>query len=97
MSPEKPIVCVAWEDAHGSIATAYSEHEIPHASVVILTIGWLLRQDEVGISVANEYCGDGTWRGVTFVPHGMMQSVTPILTRTPRKKRVKPEPAPVEE
>ncbi len=81
----KPLVAVRWLDAHGSGTTAYAEHEIPHAGIEITTYGILLLDDPLGVSVANEWCADNTWRGYTFVPRGMVIEVTPVIPV--RKKR----------
>lgn len=79
----KPLVICTWADAHGSATAAYSEHEIPHAPIIIHTLGWLLRDDEVGVTVANEYCADDTWRGCTFVPRLMVRDVV-WVSRKPK-------------
>jgi len=74
----KPLVSVRWRDAHGTSTTAYAEHEIPHAAIEITTIGFLLRRDEAGVSIAGEYCADNTYRGVTFIPSGMTIEVVEL-------------------
>jgi hypothetical protein len=85
--PTKLLVAVAWDDAHSTIQSAYAEHELPHAPVAILTLGWLLKEDEAGVSLANEFCSDGTWRGVTFIPRGMLRKMTHVAT--PRRTRAR--------
>lgn len=84
---DKRLVKVIWLDAHASSTTAYAEHEIPHSAIEIQTVGWLLRQDDAGISVANEYCADATYRGYTFVPTALIKSVEDVVK--PAKKRTK--------
>lgn len=81
----KPLVIVTWLDAHGTGIGALREHELPHEALKIHTLGWLLRDDEKGVSVACEFCEDGAWRGVTFVPKVLVESVVPI-----KKSRKKP-------
>lgn len=85
---DKQLVKVIWKDAHSSSVNAYAEHEIPHSALVIETIGWLLKEDAEGVSVANEYCADATYRGYTFVPAGLLVKVEPLIQQ--KKKRVKP-------
>ena len=86
---DKQLVKVVWNDAHAALGSSmYAEHEIPHKALMVSTIGWLLRQDAEGVSIANEYCEDATFRGYTFIPTGMIKSVGPILK--PRKPRLKP-------
>ena len=61
-----------------------------HKPKAITTIGWLLRQDEVGVSIANEYYDeDSTYRGRTFIMASMVQSVTEYQLSKPRKPRAK--------
>ena len=88
MTPPTPLVAVTWLDAHGTATAAYSLHEIPHAAISITTYGLLLRQDDAGISVASEFCADGTYRGVTFVPTGMVVRVEHV--KKSRKRAAKP-------
>ena len=86
-SPDKPLVTVKWNDAHGAGRPTdyYNADEIPHRPMVMDTVGWLLRDDDTGVSVACEYCAeDKTWRGVAFIPRGMVVSVTPV--KRPRRK-----------
>ena len=88
---DKSLVKVVWHDAHAAQGSAmYAEHEIPHKALVVTTIGWLLRQDAEGVSVANEYCEDATFRGYTFIPSGMIQTVGAVL-RAPRPRKPKGE------
>jgi hypothetical protein len=88
----KPLVRVVWKDAHSSSVNAYAEHEIPHSALVIETVGWLLKQDSDGVSVANEYCADATYRGYTFVPAGLLVKVEPLV-KSKRERRPSPAPA----
>lgn len=81
----KPLVICTWLDAHGTGIGALREHELPHEALEIHTVGWVLRQDEKGISLAAEECEDGAWRGVTFVPQVLIKSVKPVLP--PRRVR----------
>jgi hypothetical protein len=69
--------------------------------MLIQTIGWLLQDDSTGVSLANEQStedGQQTWRGRTFVPRGMVQSVVPFTAeKAKRAKRVPKIDKPVEE
>jgi hypothetical protein len=87
----KALVVVKWSDAHGNTLSAFSEHEIPHAAVEVQSVGWLLRDDEKGVSIAAEYCGDATWRGVSFVPRGMILDVKPVVRTRTRKPKAQEE------
>jgi hypothetical protein len=89
MEVNKPLVIVRWKDAHGSATASYSEHAFPHEPKVMNTVGWLLRDDEIGVSVVAEYCEDRDdetpFRGLTFVPRGMVVEVGYVVK--PRKPR----------
>lgn len=86
----KRFVGVTWLDAHGAGVTAYSEHEIPHRGVRITTYGWELREDAEGVSIVNEVCADGTYRGYTFIPASLVLTVDVLPLG--RKSRSKPGP-----
>ncbi len=89
----KPLVSVEWLDAHGSGLSAFAEHEIPHAGIKITTYGLLIREDAIGVTVAGEYCADGTYRGCTFVPAGMLLGpVKPVIPVRPKRKKT-PKPS----
>lgn len=89
-----PIIGVTWEDAHGSDGTL-SAHEVDHKPYVFTAVGYLVRSDEVGVSVAHEQGEDGKFRDITFIPRKMVVKEFPI---SPKKKSVskitdvRPEP-----
>lgn len=84
-----PFVHVTWNDANSpGAAETYEPTEIPHAPVVVETWGFALRQDEAGITVANERFEDGRYRGLTFIPGSMLVGIV-RLTLTPKKARKK--------
>ncbi len=92
----KPLVIVKWNDAHAGGHEQYDIASVPHAPMVIQTIGWLLREDEAGISVASELLDSGNYRSYTFVPKGMVVSVTTVNSPTQSKRRVRQVKPPVE-
>ena len=63
------IVLVTWRDAVFS-----SEEESPRP-IMMLTLGFLVEDSDSHIAVAHEVGLDGTFRGVTSVPRGMVQNV----------------------
>lgn len=88
------LVEVTWLDAWQDTDNFASAHAISmtHKPLVVKTLGWLIKDDEVGISLANERNSgeDGeAYRGRTFILRGMIQSVTPYNLAKPRK--VKPK------
>lgn len=86
---DKKLVVVEWLDANATQLSAFAEHEIPHSPMKAFTLGWLLRDDAVGISVANEWFEDNTYRGVTFIPRAMILAVHPAGGNTRRASRKK--------
>src|SRR5688572_16790655 len=88
---------VIWDDAwmdDDNFSTAHGL-ALTHKPMVVKTRGWLIVDDEAGVSVANEESrteDDGTvFRGRTFIPRAMIKSVTPyrLAEVKPRKPRVK--------
>ena len=89
------LVVVAWEDAWQDQENFVTLHGIQqtHAPMGVQTIGWLLQDDAIGVSVANERSSDNgqeTYRGRTFVPRAMVRSVTPFKMTRPRTKKQEP-------
>lgn len=90
---------VVWLDAwvdDDNFATAHGL-ALTHKPMVVKTRGWLILDDSIGVSVANEEStteDDGkVFRGRTFIPRAMIQSVTPyrlavVKPRKPRETRV---------
>ena len=71
------LVAVFWDDAHGSITVDVDSDDLGglHEPVCMITLGWLLRWDDDGISIASERDDTGGWRGHTFVPAGCVRDV----------------------
>lgn len=83
--PNQSLVAVIWEDARSSSTDVYTATDLPHEPILICTVGWEIRNDERGISVVNEYCGDLDYRGHTFVPRALVKDVK-ILKKAKIKK-----------
>lgn len=81
------VVCVTWTDAHGNAFAVYEPHEIPHSPAIVNTYGVLLKEDEAGVSVANEIFEAGGFRGVTFIPRGMIRGMDDVIGTRPRKPK----------
>mgnify|MGYP001573477374 CR=1 FL=1 len=87
-----PFVLVVWDDAWQDQENFVTQHGIiqTHHPITVQTLGWLLVDDETGVSVANERSsesGQDTYRGRTFVPRAMVRSVAPFTISKPRKSR----------
>lgn len=80
----------AWIDTEAFV-TLDAVHA-KHKPMPIETIGWLLVDDEKGVSVANERCleDEGSYRGRTFIPRAMIVKVEPFKkVRRPRTQSLK--------
>lgn len=85
-----PFAIVVWDDAHGSATEDVTIEALDHTPMVMTTVGWLLREDERGVSVANERCEEGgkmVYRGHTFIPKAMVRSCTVMKLVRPRKPK----------
>lgn len=75
-----PFVVVEWWDVWKSAtddATVENAGD-SHAHIVCYTAGWVIRDNEKGIQLANEYSPDGTHRGRTFILRELVKSVIPV-------------------
>lgn len=93
---EPQLVVVKWLDAWADTEGFNTLHGIStsHSPMDIETLGWLLHRDDTGISIANEKSsqdGHPIYRGRTFVPAGMIVSVSPFNMSKPRNPRKAPE------
>lgn len=76
IQPEIPLKGLAvwaceWEDAHWDNGE-YEKGQTVHRPVNYVSVGILLRDDEVGFAVATDICETGTFRGINFVPTKMV-------------------------
>ena len=69
--PKPEIYACKWADAHGSDGTL-QVHEIDHKPYVYTTVGFLLKTDSVGVSIAFERGEDGKYRDITFIPRAIV-------------------------
>jgi hypothetical protein len=86
------IVAVVWDDAHIDQGASMSADEITVTQPIeMITYGLLVREDDRLVGVAAELCGDGTYRGVTFVPRSLVTRIVPLGPWPKRERRsVKP-------
>ena len=77
----------AWGDTAGD-ATPENVHE-KHKPAIMQTVGWLLRDDEIGVSI---FCERDTefesYRGRTFIPRGMIQLIEDFPPKRKYKKKL---------
>ena len=84
------LVAVVWDDAHVAQVDSFTAEECrERAAVTMTTFGLLIRDDDRLVAVAAETCTDATYRGVTFIPRGMVREIIPITCWPKRAKRIK--------
>lgn len=79
-----PFVEVEWHDANVTTLTTF-DPSTHHKPTVMFTRGWLVKQDDAGVSVSGErYLEDGQWsyRGHTFVLAAMVVRVRKLSRKT---------------
>lgn len=90
---EFPLVALLWLDANSPRATETIDTSDPawikehHTPITIVTVGFVIKDDETGVSIVAESIGDGSYRGQTFVPRSLVLDMVPLLTKVKRKKR----------
>ena len=90
LKPDLSGVILEWDDAQGGATKAFTRDQPPHEAIIMTTLGWLIKENEIGVTIATEvYLEDGIeyFRGHTFVPHGMVRSVTPFKLTKIRKPK----------
>jgi hypothetical protein len=84
--PKLAIIC--WLDAVSPAAThAVNIADIAsvHQSLPIQTVGWILFDDDKGITVAGESCQDGDYRSITHIPRSLITEIRTItIKRIPK-------------
>lgn len=94
------LALVIWDDAwadQDNFATAHGI-SVTHAPLRVKTLGWIILDDEVGISIANEHGstdGQDVFRGRTFIPRAMIRDIilyNLIKTRRPKVVTIVNEP-----
>jgi len=92
----KPLVAVAWDDAFTIATGDYSEQDIirdHHKPARYTTFGLLVYRNERGIMLACDYSEDGEYRGLNFIPGGMVVEVHDLGIPKPKRKRQARKPA----
>ena len=87
------LVAVIWIDAHASVQSEMSSDEIgQEASTTYISYGKLVRADAKLVAVAADERDDGRYRGITFIPRGMVTDIQPIRPRRKRKAKIAQPP-----
>lgn len=81
----------AWMDATEPITLA--DVEVRHKPLLVKSFGWLLKDDDVGVTIASERYLDNVehdiFRAASFIPKAMIQSITPVSLSKFRQKKPK--------
>lgn len=56
---------VVWEDANSDTRTL---HEVSHAPMPLMSAGIIVRSDETGVTLVQDFSSEGTLREVKFIP-----------------------------
>jgi hypothetical protein len=83
------LVAVAWDDAAVAQVDSFTREEIAERTPSrYTTFGLLLRDDAKMVAVASEKGADNTYRGVTYIPRGMVIEITILGSWPARNRRV---------
>ena len=84
-----PFVLVRWRDPWSDAVTSVTLKDVheTHKPELIVTAGWLLLQDEEGVSLACEYCADGSFRGRSFIIASLISSIECVSLVPPRHRK----------
>lgn len=86
--PKLPFALVEWDDPHSPDATdvvSVKDLKDIHGAIGCISVGWILRSDDTGITLAAEYCGDDDYRSVTFITRAAVRTVSPIAISRSRR------------
>ncbi len=90
--PLPQFVIVEWDDPNSSSVEVITEENLEafHVPEAMKTAGWLLRDDDRGVSIANEVYFERDkprWRGHTFIMRALIRAVTPAKLQVSKKRK----------
>ena len=93
MSSPAFVSCI-WRDAWADAVEGVTLKDVAdkHRPTIMETRGWLLYEDADGVSILGERCldiGDDYYRGRSYIPKVLIQSISPwpaVKARKPRRK-----------
>jgi hypothetical protein len=80
---------VTWLDPCSPDATAVyniSDLAAVHRPLRVTTMGWVLKETPDGVTIANEDCGSGDYRGLTYIMRALI--VEEVALPKVRAKRI---------
>jgi hypothetical protein len=87
-------VIILWDDAwiDANEPMTLTDVESRHKPLVVKTFGWLIKKDEVGVTLAAERYLDSSehdcFRTSTFIPAQMIKSITPVNLTKKRAQKI---------
>jgi hypothetical protein len=89
-SPGYPFVICAWDDAKAVFDVQKTEEIHDSPTTLYYTSGWLLKQNDRGLWIAQEWApDDNSYRNVTSIPRGWVRELVEFNLSKKRKKVVK--------
>ena len=88
--PEPRFVEIQWIDAwaDGVDDVTFETVADKHQPLVMHTRGWLLLENDTGVSLFYERClSPLSYRGRTFIPRGMIRSIEDFPAKKPRRAK----------
>ena len=82
------LAIVSWLDAVSPASTHavnLSDISTVHQSLPIQTVGWVLVDDDKGITMAGEFCQDGDYRSITHIPRSLITDVRVLSVKRPAR------------
>ena len=94
--PKLQLALVVWEDANtgGDDAVSLDNVDAFHEPTIVHTLGWVLKQNEKGISLVTEFY-DSTFRGRTFIPGKNVLDVIPYNLTKKKARNARPTNSPI--
>lgn len=76
---KRQLVVIEWGDAwvHGPWDDKASA-DAKARPVIVYTVGWMMKKDRTGVLVAAQIAGSDQFANQSFIPRGMIRSVTVI-------------------
>ena len=96
-----PFAIVIWDDPNSSSTEVITDENVVkyHVPAVMKTVGWIIKDDEKGISICNEVFYEHdipNYRGHTFILRSLIRSVTPFKLTSPKKGKPHAKSDPVD-
>lgn len=87
--PPYPYVAVEWLDANSPAAVDIfdaKDLKEAHGTMAVITTGWLLKEDEKGLTLAGEwFAGTTEFRALTFIPATLVAERVELSVKKPKR------------